>query len=59
VPHSVSSGSPAADPRASVTSDGLLAVMMWWMVWAMCRREDRQRADATSSLVAVAGVAPT
>jgi O-antigen/teichoic acid export membrane protein len=44
---------------ASVASDGLLAVLMWWTVWAMCRREDRQRADATPSLVPAPAVART
>jgi O-antigen/teichoic acid export membrane protein len=34
---------------SSIASDGLLAVMLWTIVWATCRHEDQNptRADAT------------
>jgi O-antigen/teichoic acid export membrane protein len=35
---------------ASIASDGLLAVMLWTMLWATCRHEDRMPASAAASL---------
>jgi O-antigen/teichoic acid export membrane protein len=40
---------------SSVASDGLLAVLLWWTLWAMCRREDRSPATAPAPRMAVAG----
>jgi O-antigen/teichoic acid export membrane protein len=32
---------------SSIASDGLLAVLLWWTLLAMCRREDRAPRDGT------------
>jgi O-antigen/teichoic acid export membrane protein len=35
---------------ASIASDGLLAVMLWTVLWATCRQEDRMPAPAATPL---------
>jgi O-antigen/teichoic acid export membrane protein len=45
---------------SSIASDGLLAIMLWSIVWSVCRREDRDRVaanDAADPVFAVAGAA--
>ena len=43
---------------SSIASDGLLAILMWMILWSVCRREDRDKLAAAASaspLQAVAG----
>jgi O-antigen/teichoic acid export membrane protein len=42
---------------SSIASDGLLALMLWSIVWSVCRREDRQRVATVESSDPVFAVA--